>query len=134
MNAVFSGTDQTEGSDLGGQRGGTGGFTSAWTTRTTIRTLKRLGYRCGIVSGGFTQVARHLVEELDLDFIAEKIDIAGGAIRNAALTAAFLAAASGTGITMSHMVKAISQELVKLGRRATPELFGPWHSLIAGNS
>ena len=25
--------------------------------RTTIRTLKRLGYRCGIVSGGFTQVA-----------------------------------------------------------------------------
>ncbi|MDN5805494.1 MAG: phosphoserine phosphatase SerB [Microlunatus sp.] len=38
--------------------------------RTTIRTLKRLGYRCGIVSGGFTQVARHLVENLSLDFIA----------------------------------------------------------------
>ncbi len=38
--------------------------------RTTIRTLKRLGYRCGIVSGGFTQVTRHLVEELSLDFVA----------------------------------------------------------------
>ncbi|MBM9467203.1 phosphoserine phosphatase SerB [Nakamurella leprariae] len=38
--------------------------------RTTVRTLKRLGYRCGIVSGGFTQVARHLVAELDLDFVA----------------------------------------------------------------
>ncbi len=38
--------------------------------RTTIRTLKRLGYRCGVVSGGFTQVTRHLVEELDLDFAA----------------------------------------------------------------
>ncbi|RIJ77007.1 phosphoserine phosphatase SerB [Nakamurella silvestris] len=38
--------------------------------RTTIRTLKRLGYRCGIVSGGFTQVARHLVTELELDFVA----------------------------------------------------------------
>ena len=38
--------------------------------RTTIRTLKRLGYRCGIVSGGFTQVARHLVEDLQLDFVA----------------------------------------------------------------
>lgn len=38
--------------------------------RTTIRTLKRLGFRCGIVSGGFTQVARHLVEELKLDFVA----------------------------------------------------------------
>ncbi len=38
--------------------------------RTTIRTLKRLGFRCGIVSGGFTQVAKHLVKELDLDFVA----------------------------------------------------------------
>ena len=38
--------------------------------RTTIRTLKRLGYRCGIVSGGFTQVTRHLVETLELDFAA----------------------------------------------------------------
>ena len=38
--------------------------------RTTIRTLKRLGYRCGIVSGGFTQVAAALVRELGLDFVA----------------------------------------------------------------
>jgi len=38
--------------------------------RTTIRTLKRLGYRCGIVSGGFSQVTRHLVEDLELDFVA----------------------------------------------------------------
>ncbi len=38
--------------------------------RTTIRTLKRLGYKCGIVSGGFTQVTRHLVDELQLDFAA----------------------------------------------------------------
>lgn len=38
--------------------------------RTTIRTLKRLGYRCGIVSGGFLQVTRYLVDELGLDFAA----------------------------------------------------------------
>ena len=38
--------------------------------RTTVRTLKRLGYRCGIVSGGFTQVTRHLVDQLELDFAA----------------------------------------------------------------
>ena len=38
--------------------------------RTLIRTLKRMGYRCGIVSGGFTQVTDHLVEMLDLDFAA----------------------------------------------------------------
>jgi phosphoserine phosphatase len=38
--------------------------------RTLIRTLKRMGYRCGIVSGGFTQITDHLVEELGLDFAA----------------------------------------------------------------
>ena len=38
--------------------------------RTTIRTLKRLGFRCGVVSGGFTQVIAGLAEELALDFVA----------------------------------------------------------------
>ena len=38
--------------------------------RTTIRTLKRLGFRCGVVSGGFTQVVAGLAEELALDFVA----------------------------------------------------------------
>jgi phosphoserine phosphatase len=38
--------------------------------RTTIRTLKRLGYRCGVVSGGFTRVIAPLAEELGLDFCA----------------------------------------------------------------
>lgn len=47
--------------------------------RTTIRTLKRLGYKCGIVSGGFTQVARHLVEDLELDFLAANtLEVIGG--------------------------------------------------------
>ena len=47
--------------------------------RTTIRTLKRLGYRCGIVSGGFTQVTRHLVDQLDLDFAAANtLEVADG--------------------------------------------------------
>jgi phosphoserine phosphatase len=38
--------------------------------RTTIRTLKRLGFRCGVVSGGFTRVIQHLVDDLGLDFAA----------------------------------------------------------------
>ena len=38
--------------------------------RTTIRTLKRLGFRCGVVSGGFTRVISGLVEDLGLDFCA----------------------------------------------------------------
>lgn len=38
--------------------------------RTTIRTLKRLGFRCGVVSGGFSRVIRGVVDELGLDFAA----------------------------------------------------------------
>jgi phosphoserine phosphatase len=47
--------------------------------RTLIRTLKRLGYRCGVVSGGFTQFTDWLAGELGLDFAqANTLEIAGG--------------------------------------------------------
>ena len=38
--------------------------------RTLVRTLKAMGYRCGIVSGGFTQITDRLVTRLGLDFSA----------------------------------------------------------------
>jgi phosphoserine phosphatase len=38
--------------------------------RTTIRTLRRLGFHCGIVSGGFRQVIEPLAHELMMDFVA----------------------------------------------------------------
>jgi phosphoserine phosphatase len=38
--------------------------------RTLIRTLKRLGYRCGVVSGGFSQFTGWLTGELGLDYAA----------------------------------------------------------------
>lgn len=47
--------------------------------RTTIRTLKRMGFRTGVVSGGFTQVIGGLVEELGLDFaVANELEIVDG--------------------------------------------------------
>jgi phosphoserine phosphatase len=47
--------------------------------RTLIRTLKRLGYRCGVVSGGFTQFTDWLTVELGLDFAeANTLEIADG--------------------------------------------------------
>jgi len=47
--------------------------------RTLIRTLKRLGYRCGVVSGGFTQVTDRLTELLGLDYAqANTLEIADG--------------------------------------------------------
>ena len=38
--------------------------------RTLIRTLHRLGYRCGIVSGGFSQITDPLAAELGIDYAA----------------------------------------------------------------
>ncbi|WP_030104072.1 phosphoserine phosphatase SerB [Actinoalloteichus caeruleus] len=47
--------------------------------RTTVRTLKRLGYRCGVVSGGFAQVVAHLVDDLSLDFsMANQLEVVDG--------------------------------------------------------
>ncbi|MGY1636177.1 phosphoserine phosphatase SerB [Geodermatophilus sp. SYSU D00742] len=47
--------------------------------RTLIRTLKRLGFRCGIVSGGFTQITDPLAAELGLDFAAANtLEVADG--------------------------------------------------------
>jgi len=47
--------------------------------RTLIRTLQRLGFRCGIVSGGFTQITDPLAAELGLDFAAANtLEVADG--------------------------------------------------------
>ena len=47
--------------------------------RTLITTLGRLGYRCGIVSGGFSQVTDALAADLGLDYAAANtLEIAGG--------------------------------------------------------
>jgi phosphoserine phosphatase len=47
--------------------------------RTLIRTLKRLGYKCGIVSGGFTVVIEPLAAELGIDYVAANtLEIADG--------------------------------------------------------
>ena len=47
--------------------------------RTLIRTLKRLGYKCGIVSGGFTAVIEPLAASLDIDYVAANtLEVADG--------------------------------------------------------
>ncbi|WP_330182508.1 phosphoserine phosphatase SerB [Nocardia sp. NBC_01503] len=47
--------------------------------RTTIRTLRRMGFRCGVVSGGFRQVIEPLAHELELDFVqANTLEIVDG--------------------------------------------------------
>ena len=49
--------------------------------RTTIRTLRRLGYHCGIVSGGFRQVIEPLAHDLMMDFVAaNELEIVDGVL------------------------------------------------------
>jgi phosphoserine phosphatase len=46
---------------------------------TLVRTLKRLGYKCGIVSGGFTAVIEPLAAKLGIDYVtANTLEIADG--------------------------------------------------------
>lgn len=66
------------------------------------------------------------VEDVDLGFVAQQFDLTGGSIRNAALTAAFAAAARGVPIGMVDLLRAVAQELTKLGRRPHDAQFGPW--------
>ena len=47
--------------------------------RTTMRTLRRLGFHCGVVSGGFRQVIEPLAHELMMDFVAaNELEIVDG--------------------------------------------------------
>ncbi|WP_280505671.1 phosphoserine phosphatase SerB [Nocardia farcinica] len=47
--------------------------------RTTIRTLRRIGFKCGVVSGGFRQVIEPLAHDLELDFVrANTLEIVDG--------------------------------------------------------
>jgi phosphoserine phosphatase len=49
--------------------------------RTTLRTLRRLGYHCGVVSGGFRQVVQPLADELMMDFVAaNELEIVDGVL------------------------------------------------------
>jgi len=49
--------------------------------RTTLRTLRRLGFHCGVVSGGFRRVIDPLAHELKLDFVAaNELEIVDGVL------------------------------------------------------
>ena len=68
--------------------------------------------------------------ELDLDFLARQFRISGGAIRNAALSAGFLAAEAGGPITMDVVVLALKREFQKLGRLRTEVEFDRYFHLV----
>ena len=57
-----------------------------------------------------------LAPEMDLDDLARRFRLSGGNIKNAALGAAFLAAAGESPVTTGHVLQAIRREYQKMGK------------------
>lgn len=68
--------------------------------------------------------------DLDLDFCADAFELAGGAIRSSAVTAAYLAAADRGVVGMRHLIAAVQREYRKLGRLCLPSEFGAYWPLL----
>jgi ATPase family associated with various cellular activities (AAA) len=68
--------------------------------------------------------------DLDLGELAQRFELSGGSIRNAAVHAAFLAADDDVPIDMVHVVRGVARELQKMGRLLKPDEFGPLHAML----
>jgi len=70
--------------------------------------------------------------DVDFGFIARQFTFSGGDIRAAALDAAFLAAGDGDGsmLRMTHIVRAVSRQLLKQGRLPARGDFGVWQAQL----
>ncbi|WP_211879916.1 ATP-binding protein [Pseudarthrobacter albicanus] len=69
--------------------------------------------------------------DIDLAFLGQAFELAGGAIRSAAVTGAYLAADDGGTVTMAHLVTAVQREYRKLGRLTLESEFGPYWGMLA---
>ena len=63
-------------------------------------------------------------DDIDLEFLGEAFELAGGGIRSAAVTAAYLAAAEQGVVRMKHLILAVHREYRKLGRLLVESQFG----------
>ena len=71
-----------------------------------------------------------LSADVDYSFLSSKLRLAGGNIRNIALTAAFLAAEESSDIEMRHIILAVKREMQKMGRLCVRGDFGRYYELI----
>jgi len=71
-----------------------------------------------------------LSDDIDFEFIASKFEIAGGNIKNIAVSSAFLAADAAEPIGMKHIVAAAKYELNKIGKLLLKEDLGEYNNII----
>lgn len=67
---------------------------------------------------------------LDFAFMADKLNLAGGSIKNIALNAAFFAAHEGSPIGMRHIMLAAKREYIKQGKTFLKTDYGPYDKLM----
>ncbi|MBA3746614.1 MAG: AAA family ATPase [Solirubrobacterales bacterium] len=68
--------------------------------------------------------------DVDLGFLAERFELSGGGIRNAAIAAAVLAASEGVAIGMGQLVRGVAMEYAKHGRLTLAADFERFHELV----
>ena len=69
-------------------------------------------------------------DDVDLGFLAERFELSGGGIRNAAIAAAVLAASDGVAIGMEQLVRGVAMEYAKHGRLTLAADFERFHELV----
>lgn len=67
-----------------------------------------------------------LAADIDFVYLAKQFEMAGGNIKNIAVNASFLAAASATEISMRHILLALKSELTKQGKSLVSGDFGEY--------
>ena len=84
--------------------------------------------RLKIWKGSFSDAAP--VTGLDYEFLARKIELAGGHIKNIVLNAAFIAAERGESIGMGAVLYASANEYYKLGRTVGRDFFEKYYEAV----
>ena len=71
-----------------------------------------------------------LGDDINLPAIAKQFVIAGGSIINSAINACILASTLREPVSMKHIVTAVAQEYVKMGKQVTAVHFGEWYEFV----
>lgn len=61
------------------------------------------------------------MQDIDFEYLAEKVQLSGGYIKNIIINAVFQAAYEESCVTMKHMINGIRNEYIKLGKVLTPQ-------------
>ena len=80
--------------------------------------------RTEIWKSGFTKEIP--TEDIDMEFLGEKVELSGGYIKNIIINAAFNAAGEGSAVTMKHIIQSVENEYEKLGMIIQSENFGKY--------